>query len=107
MEIQNKPKMNCYGCKKEIGREKNLKCHFRKKRVHDLCAQKHLDKEDMVQAIANCESFSCLECLIQISPIEVPEDSSLVRMEVLTNTIGKLAMMEATESVKRKNSISR
>ena len=28
MELQGKPKIMCYGCKKEIGSNKNLKCHF-------------------------------------------------------------------------------
>ena len=46
----------------------------------------------------NRESFSCSDCLSDISPKEVKEDNDIDKMLELSNTIGQLATMESPPS---------
>ena len=98
MEAKESPQNICYDCKKEVKDDKNLKCKFCKKKIHDQCAEKLFDKDDMALALLQRASFSCSECLAEVTPIMIEEDEVSMKVLQLSNSIDQLAIMNYQET---------
>ena len=101
MEMQNKPQNLCYGCTKDILENENFRCKYCKRKMHYKCAENMFDKEDIAQALTQKESFSCSDCLAELSPKVVEEDETPAKMIEVTRSIGHLAIIENLEPTTR------